>query len=1148
MKIKRFIAAALLAAASLASYAAVPKVSVDANGVSVREVLEQIKDKTGYEVFYNDKHVDTKRIVNVRANNQELDKVLDELFKGTNTSYTIQNKRVILSVASAPAETKTAQKEPQNPNTPGRVSGTVTGADGEPLIGVTVREHGTKNATITNIDGEYTLRVDSSNPTIEFSYVGFKPKSAKAKAGTTFDAVMTEDSNILDEVVVVGYGTMKKRDLTGSVSQVKMSESTAATVGSVSNALAGKAAGLQVTVANSQPGAASTFRVRGAASPGCSNDPLIIIDGFPVNPTSDVGGGMYDSGTNDNVLGSLNPNDIESIEVLKDASSTAIYGARAGHGVIIVTTKRGKAGKPKVTYSGTVAMQKIAKNYDVLDANDFMAQVERFRMEKWRIDNYVGIYGGEDEAAMMLKNPYRPKFSAEDIATPHETTDWLGAITRTGMQTQHNLSITGGTDYTRYMISGNFFLQNGIIRNNDLNRFTLRTNIDQKFNDHFSGGLNLTFSRIDQDNISSGANFNESSSLMVSAVQANPLAPIYDGQGNYYQDPEKPYTPNAVSLLDITNKYSRERFLGSAYVEYKPIETLTFKANFGIDRNYAKRKVYLPTTTLYGKKANGQADIGTRDQNDYLVELTGSFNKVFNVDHNFSAVAGWSYQKFVKEGFTGGNSDFLTDALLYNSLGFGQYERPWVGSSASNDEMMSAFARVNYSYKGRYLLTATMRADGCSYFAKGHQWGYFPSVALGWRFSDEPFLAQAHNWLSNGKLRVSWGQTGNSSIGYQSISLYSNKDAWHDYMMDFGGNKHLGFMLTQLGNPNITWETTTEWNFGLDLGFVNNRINLNADFFMREISDLLNWRPLPHTAEVLSIADNIGSTKSHGLELTLNTVNITNRDFEWTSDLTFSFYRDRWKERAEGWVPSAYSQYDGYIRQYAGFFVYDGLVQPGEENSISFMPNALPGQVKVKDINGYTYNPDGTFVTDEHGIPVLTGKPDGKIDDADRIIVGSMDPGFIMGFNNTLRWKNFDFNIYFYGHFNQWMGGNYKQLWIGSFSQIENGRQMPLSFKDIWSTDNPDGIYPGFAQVYNTKFDAGATTMFMKKCWFVRCRNITLGYRVPTGKALSNLRVYLDVNNPFLISNYKGLDMETDDSAWAIPNVRTYSFGVELTF
>lgn len=658
--------------------------------------------------------------------------------------------------------------------------------------------------------------------------------------------------------------------------------------------------------------------------------------------------------------------------------------------------------------------------------------------------------------------------------------------------------------------------------------------------------MNLTFSRIDQNSIPSGSSFNENAGVMVSAAQQSPLSPIYNEDGTYYINPDAAQFPNPVSLLEITNQNRRDRFLGSVYVEYKPIQELVLKMSLGIDRNENKRSVYMPKTTLYGQKVNGQADIAQYDQNDYLAEFTASYVKEFGGIHSINAVAGFSYQEFNKEGLNAGNSDFLSDALLNNALSFGQYIKPWVGSFKNHNEMASVFGRVNYTLMNRYLLTATLRADGSSYFAKGHQWGYFPSVALGWRFSEEAFMKGIRSVVPNGKLRLSWGQTGNSSIGYQSISLYKDRDRWGNrFNHAFGGVEHMGFQLTQLGNPNITWETSTEFNVGIDLGLFNNRLNLTVDYFNREISDLLNWRPLQHINEVLSIADNMGKTRSHGLEVTLNTTNIQTKNFSWTSDFTYSFYRDRWEERAEGWSPAAYARYKGAVRPVYGYYVADGLVQPGEE--VPWMPNALPGQIKVKDNNGYIYNEDGTFKTDEHGLPILSGEPDGKINDADRVYIGSRDPGFIVGLNNSLRYKNLDFNIYFYGHFNQWTSGSYYDLWLGSISTIDNGRSAPISASEIWSTDNPNGWRPGYAQMYNTN-DAGATTFYLKKCWFVRCRNISIGYTVPVKKGIQRMRIYADVNIPFMFSNYKGLDMETDDSAWAVPNVRSFNFGVELTF
>lgn len=454
----------------------------------------------------------------------------------------------------------------------------------------------------------------TSNATLQISYIGYNTQELFVGKKTDFNIVLKEDTETLEEVVVVGYGTMKKKDLTGAVASVKMDDAPVGTVSTISHALAGKAAGLQVNTISAQPGSGSTFRIRGAASVNAGNDPLIIIDGFPVSPTdeSKIQTGKYDSGSSDNILASINPNDIESIEVLKDASSTAIYGARAGNGVIIITTKKGKTGAPKVTYSGTASVQTMAAKYEMLSAKDFMIQSNRYALEEWRRSNGIGIYGGKSEAEAA--SPYTPYYSEAEIANPAYDTDWFKEITRTGFQTQHNLSVNGGTETTKYLISGNFFKQDGVVKNNDMDRYTARVNVEQKVSKYVNLGVNMTLSRNTTNNVPLGAGQNENASIMVAAAQFSPILPVRDENGEYVLNSQAAFLPNPVSLLEITDKTVKERLLGTAYIEIKPIEELTLKGNFGIDRNYQKHSVYMPKTTLYGQKTGGQANIAQYDK------------------------------------------------------------------------------------------------------------------------------------------------------------------------------------------------------------------------------------------------------------------------------------------------------------------------------------------------------------------------------------------------------------------------------------------------------------------------------------------------------------------------------------------------------
>ncbi len=1125
---KAILVAGALLCLNFSGYA--QSIALKMNKVTVEEAITELQKKSGYSFVYVGGDLDLDKTVSIDA--KELQEAIDQILKGQGVTYEIQGKNIVV---------RKGAKKAQQPGK--KVTGTVKDANGEPVIGASVRLLGTDKGTITDMDGNFSLDM-SEGDEIEISYIGFTTQTIKYD-GQALAVRLKEDTELLDEVVVVGYGTMKKKDLTGAVSSVKMDDAPVGTFSTISHALAGKAAGLQVSTISAQPGSGATFRIRGAASVSAGNDPLIIIDGFPVNPASDdvIRTGSYDNGSSDNILSSINPNDIASIEVLKDASSTAIYGSRAGNGVIIITTKKGQTGAPKVTYSGTASVQTMAKTYDMLDAREFMIQTNRFDRETWMRENGIGVYGGRSEAEAAT--PFTPRYSEAQINNPANNTDWFDAVTRTGFQTSHNLSVTGGTEATKYLVSGNFFKQNGVVKNNDLSRYTARLNLDQKLSKYVNMGINLTLSRYQTDNVALGAGQNQDASILVGASQFNPLLPIKDENGEYVINTDAAFMPNPVSLLEITDKTTKERVLGTAFVEIKPIEELTLKANFGIDRNYMKHRLYVPKTTLNGAMKNGQANIAQYDKSDYLMELTANYTKQFG-EHNLTALVGYSFQRFTDEALSASNSDFLIDGFLYNNLGAGAFEKPGVGSSASKSEMASFFGRVNYSYKDRYLLTATLRADGASNFAPNNRWGYFPSVSVGWRFTEEEFLEPLTSVLSNGKLRLSYGQTGNSNIGNRAVSYYQTGN---NYVI--GGATNVGVYLSQMGNPDLKWETTTEWNVGLDLGFFNNRLNVVAEYYHKVVSDLLSTRSLMSFQEVRTIYANIGKTQSQGFELTLNTTNFNTKDFTWNTDFTFSFYRDKWKERSPEWKPSAYDIYNAPIRATYGY-LSDGLIQPGE--TVDYMPGALPGDVKIKDINGYVYNDDGTVQVDKYGIPLKTGKPDGKLDDADKVMYGCNDPGYLMGFNNTLRWKNFDLNIYFYGQFNMLTTGSYKDLWLTGangmtgVANMYRGYNMPTSVAEVWSSDNPNGTRPGFFQGDSTW---GIGDYYVDKTWFIRCRNITLGYTIPINqsrKLVSNVRIYADINNPFIITPYDGLDPETDNSVWAYPNVRSFSLGVDITF
>lgn len=803
------------------SYAQKALISIDVHNQRVEDVLKEIEEQSDFDFFFNNKHVDLNRRVSVSADKSNIFSVLKEIFSGTNVKYSVLDKKIILSV-----EAQSPQQEQKI-----TVSGTILDAQGEPIIGASVLEKGVQgNGTITDIDGIFKLSVSSSKAQLEVSYIGYQSQTVAVQPGRNMKITLQEDSKQLDEVVVVGYGTQSKKTLTGAVSMVNMGDVEMNTVPNVSRALAGKAAGFRVNQVSAQPGGEAKFRIRGEASISAGNEPLFVIDGFPVSSSGSLSSGddFYKAGNIDNVLESLNPDDIESISVLKDAASTAIYGARAGHGVVLITTKRGKSQKPRVTYSGMGSVQVARSNYKMLDTRMYMDMYNKQRYEEWLKLNGMGIYEGYVDKPSESPTQYKPTFNNDQILMASGT-DWLDAVMRNGYTQQHNLSVNGGTDKTRYLASINYMDQEGIVKQNGVSRFSARLNLDQELSKYVSFGLTATYSQNKYDNVPLGDDANEYSGVLTGAIQANPTVPIYNSEGNFSVDPNRPFVANPVSLLEIKDNTLKDRIIGSAFVSVKPINDLEIKVQLGADRSSQKRSSYWPKTTLYGEQYNGKADISQEYNTTYLMELTAQYSKTLG-DHNLKAIGGYSFQKFKTEGVSAGNSDFLVDGFGYNSLGDGNYKKPSVDSWASINSIASLFARVNYSYKSKYLLEATVRADAASNFDPENRWGYFPSVSAGWLMSEENFMKGASNWLSILKLRASYGQTGNSNVGYRIYDYYS---VGRNSII--GGAESTGVYASELGNKSLTWETTSEFNIGVDFGMFNNRFKLSAEYFNRSI-------------------------------------------------------------------------------------------------------------------------------------------------------------------------------------------------------------------------------------------------------------------------------------------------------------------------
>ncbi|MCG8308236.1 MAG: TonB-dependent receptor [Cytophagales bacterium] len=1105
-------------------------VDVHFKNATLQEAFQQIERKTSYRFMYDMNDINTQVRLNFRAKKVSLYQILERLSKEAMIRFKQTNFDIdVRKISEQDKKISTIEVQLQAIT----IVGKVTEIDsGEELPGVNVLIKGTGQGTVTDVEGNYKLDIPDESSILVFSSVGFVSEEIAVGNHTVIDIEMVPDLTALEEIVVVGYGTQKKSDLTGAVSIVKSEDIVKVGVTSVGHAIAGKAAGLIVTQNSAQPGGGLSWQIRGSAT---GRSPLVIVDGFPITGKGEPGSGnRYNSGSKAITLNTINPNDIESIEILKDASATAIYGARAAGGVVIITTKRGSEGKVSVDYRGSYSTQKIYNLPEMLSPRDFMVERNKVRKELFMYDKNVVPYGSIEWDD--VSDQFIPSYTEDEINNFTGGTDWLDNVIRTGAIKQHNATITSGTKKTKYLISLSAYNQDGIVKTNDFKRFTGRINIDQELNDWINVGVSSAFSQIDENNVPLGSDQNQGSGIIRSALQFNPTLDIKDKNGNYVLDPGQSFIPNPVSLLENEDKTKNEDLFINSYLEFKPIEDLSVKLSGGMNRNWGWRNTFLPTSTLYGQREGGAASRSYAGKNDYLVNIVAQYNKTIN-DHSFSLMGGYEYQKFVWEGFNVGNNKFPYDGVKWYNLALGEKERPNVGSYGGSSELASYITRLNYSYKDKYLLTANLRVDGSSNFAENNQWGVFPGVAVAWRITEELFM-QDIDWLSNLKLRVGYGQTGNDNL--TGVLTYYTP-GWN---YAFGSLSRSGIGLANIGNPDLKWETQTDLNVGVDFGFFNNRISGTVEFYDRVISDLLGNKPLLSYHAITSIRSNLDAEKqSRGIDFQLSTVNFVKKNFKWNTDMTLTYYRDRWRKRDASWKPDINSEEQevwGAIWTYES----DGLL--GVDEEVDYLSGAFPGTIKVKDLNGYLTDENGERILDENGKPQYLGKPDGKIDRADAVKKGYNVP-VIVGMNNFFEIGNFDFGMYIHAMFNRWAYNENRTYYGAESFRIKDGTNLIDEVKDRWTFENQAGTFPS---VFQANSPYGHGDYFLEEAWFIRFKNITLGYTfpseiLPTG--LERVRLFADFQNLLVITPYSGMDPETGGGV-SYPNQRTITAGVEIKF
>lgn len=1036
------------------------------------------------------------------------------------------------------------------------ITGKITSKeDGLGIPGVTVVVTGTTIGATTDVSGVYKLSVPDKATSLHISFVGMKPMEIVIGEQKEINITMEPAITALDEVVVVGYGTLKKRDLTGAISSVRSGDIILASNSDIGHAIKGKAAGLMIRENSAQPGGGLDIFIRGAASINASNAPLFVVDGFPITDLQQPeSNGRYREGTQ-SILSSFNPNDIESIEVLKDASATSIYGSRAAHGVILITTKRGKEGKPIVQYSNSFAVQKFNNAFDVLPLNEWMQLRNEAKWEDWLFSGQMIPWGPNEVNAVGFQKDY----TQEDINNAGSGTNWLGLVTRNGSIKEHNISISGGTKSTKYLLSGNYYDHKGVIKNSGFERYTVRGNIDQIISKYFKLGFNFSASRVNNDNTTLGEDLYENSGIIRAAIQQGPHILAIDEDGNYPLNPQSAQQPNPFSMLTITDKGRTERTMVNSFLDITPVKDLVIKLKAGIDRGRTNRWTYQPKTTLHGAPSNGIATIGEGDKNDYLLEGTANYNTKIGTEHSFNMLAGVSEEKFIDGNNSEGNTGFITDAFLWNNLSAGSGTKT-MSSSSQENLIASYFGRLNYIFNEKYYATFTIRTDGSSVFAKNNKWATFPSVALGWNVSEEPFFANMKSTVSQLKVRLSYGKTGNASLQKVMVSYGQYGEigsttlgnnafaAYNSYLAYLSGEdvKNIGVSLSRLENPDLKWETTTEANFGIDYSILKDRISGSFELYRRVISDLLAVKSINSYHEINEIIANVGKTQSQGFEFSISTRNIQKEDFQWKSTLIFSRFKDKWLERAADWKPAVYESTDDPIRAIYSR-VSDGIMQIGEV--VPAQPDLQPGMIKIKDIDGYQRDENGNPVVNENGRFLRTGKADGIIDDADTKVVGTSDPSLIFGFSNMFAYKDFTLNFDFNGMFGRKLADpNYVSYGVSAAEVYISGQNALRTVLDRWTPDNPSTTNP--SSYYSWSQD-GAGDFFLQDAWFIRLQNVSLGYKLPERwfeGIFQEAHLHIDAQNLFVITPYTGVDPETDSYTAAYPNVKTFTMGLNIIF
>lgn len=1038
-------------------------------------VLNEITKKAGYSFVIPTNDLNVNKYVTIDVKNQPIERVLDIVFKNMEVIYRIDGKNVYVS----------KRERKKEPTSHGRINvrGIVEDENGNPIIGATIMDKLTNTGTTTDLNGNFSIMVPDGND-LDISYLGYTSVKMKATDKKSLLVRLYEDTKKLDEVVVVGYGVQRKSDLTGAITSVKAEDLNNTPTTTMAEMLRGKAAGIQVSLSSAKPGGSSNIYIRGRRSLSGGNAPLYIVDGVPMESIDEI-----------------NSNDIASLEVLKDASAQSIYGARAANGVLLITTKRGVEGKPRVDYNFYIGRQNIHRNFDFYNGEEWAA----YRREAWKNANN-GEYNEEDCFSETMR----------DVLNSGEWVDWESLMIKPALQQKHDITVRSGNEKSKLAFSLGYYDQTGLVMNSGYDRITGRLNVDHKILKTLNLGANLYYSHSKTES---------ADGTFTRFITMPPLAKVYNDDGSLRMDVtdagETHYNP-LWNMERAINDLSSDNFLTNLYVDWEIIKGLTYRANGSMTYRNEFTGNYLYRDHTTGRDTNGKATIKTKLRTEYLFENILNYNKEFKQKHRLGVTLMQSVNVIKTTQTEESAMGFPNDEKGYNAFSSAmEFGTPVRG--ITERKLLSYLGRVNYILMDRYIFSAALRVDGSSVFGKNNKYGYFPSVAGSWRISEENFLKQV-NWVSNLKVRASWGQVGN-----QAVDPYSTLGLSDRYMNEFGvDNTQVGFLPgTELWNPDLKWETTSSTNIGLDFGFFKERISGTLEVYKTKTTDLLIKRKISQSLGYSSQLMNLGEVENKGVEFSFTGYPIRSNKITWSLNYSISANRNKivkiTGETDENGKPLDDITSNWFIGKPMNVYYnykFDGIWQTGDDIANSSMPTAEPGMIRVADVDG-----------------------NGSITSDDRVVL-ERDPKWISSFGTTLNLYGVDFSLDFYMSHGGVMYNSYLTDWEqgGDLSGKRNGIK-----RDYWTPDNPSNTTPApnYIQV-----PAYMTSLGYQDASYIRLRNLTLGYTLPKEISrkfyIENLRVYFSANNLWTKTDVLSYSPEANTGGY--PEPRTILFGLKLSF